>query len=842
MRLPMPLRHWLVALCCFMAVQLAVAQPTPPLRGRPVQSVFDDLRAAGAPLVYSSNLLPVTLTVVVEPRASAPLALAREILAPHGLAVREEAGVWLVVRGEPLAPPSPGRVVVRADAGYAGTPLATVTVELDPPGGLTAGGVAGQAIIEGVSAGRHSVVVRSPGFLPERVAFEVAPGATAELAVGLLEAVPKLDELIVSASRYDVSSDVRPSATYFSRDEIEALAALGDDTIRVAQRLPGVASTEFSARPYVRGGAANELAVVLDGVRLIEPYHLRDFQGVFSAVDQRIIGSLAVHAGGFPAAFGDALSALMVIEPREPTALAHEIGMSALYTSALSSGVFADGGGSWLASARSSNLDRVLSDRLGQPAYSDLFLRVSSALGDRHRVVLGSLAFRDDVLLTLKDEPADRQSGGTDTDSRQLWLRLDSDWSDAWSSSMSFFTTNLESSRRESVADLDELVGSIDDRRELDAAGLRHLWRYEPSTRQSLSFGIEAERRDTVYRYASVADRRGLLATLGGTAPPERMVEIAPEGERYAVFVEDRVRFTDRLIADLGLRWDRQSYLPPGQDSQFSPRAGLLYRAGPKTDVRVSYGRFFQPEGPLELQVEDGVAAFARAQSSGHTIVSLERRLGGTLALRAELYRKWTRHVRARYENLFDPLLLAAELRASRIHIAPERAEARGVELFVSGETPVAWWAGVSFAHADDRIDGRWVPRSWDQHQALNAGVTWPVGAWTLSAAAAAHRGWPATELEVVTTSAGEQIVVAGERNAIRLGNVRRLDARVSRDFDAGVGALRFFIEVTNLTNRDNPCCLVYEPVTSLSGAASLAVRERSRVGSTGNVGVLWQF
>ncbi len=165
----------------------------------------------------------------------------------------------------------------------------------------------------------------------------------------LFEAVAKLDEIIVMASRYDVSNDLQPSATYFSRDDIEALASLGDDTLRVAHRLPGVASNEFSARPYVRGGDTNEFAVLLDGVRLIEPYHFRDFEDIVSAVDQRVVDTVAIHAGGFPAEYGDALSGLMVIEPREPTALAHEIGVSVLYTSLLSSGTFADGRASWLA-------------------------------------------------------------------------------------------------------------------------------------------------------------------------------------------------------------------------------------------------------------------------------------------------------------------------------------------------------------------------------------------------------------------------------------------------------------------------------------------------------------
>ncbi|HJR70096.1 MAG TPA: TonB-dependent receptor, partial [Gammaproteobacteria bacterium] len=621
--------RWVLFLGCLLATTLASAQPARPLLGRTVQSVLDELRTAGAPLVYTSNLVRASFTVAAEPAVTEPLALARVILLPYGLTVREEAGVWLVVRGD-VAPAAPGRVVLEVAAAYAGSSVSTFTVEVDPPSGISVTGVDGRAELSGLAPGRHTLRVTALSFLPERVTVDVAAGATADVAVALLEAVPKIDELVVTASRYDVSSRAQPSATYFSRDEIESLASLGDDTVRVAHQLPGVANNEFSARPYVRGGAANELAVVLDGVRLIEPYHLRDFQGVFSIIDQRVVDNVAVHAGGFPAAYGDALSALMVVEPREPTALAHEIGLSVLYTSLLTSGVFADDRASWLVSARSSNLDRVLADHLGQPAYSDVFVRVTADLGARHRLVFGGLTFDDDVLFTLRNEPGNQQQGQSDTNSRQTWLRLDSAWSDTLSSVTWLHGTTFTSSRHEDVADLDELVGSVDDARDLTVFGLKQTWRYQPSDRQLWSAGVEVAQRDAEYRYSSAGDRRGLLATLGGPAPSLPALVLAPSGESYGVFVENRARFTDRLVADLGLRWDRQTYLPTGVDSQFSPRASLLYRLGDRTDLRVSHGRFFQPEGLLELQVEDGVTQFSRAQSAAHSIVSVEHRFQGT--------------------------------------------------------------------------------------------------------------------------------------------------------------------------------------------------------------------
>ena len=103
-----PFRLVVILLISLAGAAGVTAQPDRSLRGRAVQSVIDELRAAGAPFVYSSNLLPSSLTVVTEPRAADPLALAREILAPHGLVVREENGVWLVVRGDPPAVAEPG--------------------------------------------------------------------------------------------------------------------------------------------------------------------------------------------------------------------------------------------------------------------------------------------------------------------------------------------------------------------------------------------------------------------------------------------------------------------------------------------------------------------------------------------------------------------------------------------------------------------------------------------------------------------------------------------------------------------------------------------------------------
>ncbi|HEY3518527.1 MAG TPA: hypothetical protein VGL98_15870, partial [Gammaproteobacteria bacterium] len=274
----------------------------------------------------------------------------------------------------------------------------------------------------------------------------------------------------------------------------------------------------------------------------------------------------------------------------------------------------------------------------------------------------------------------------------------------------------------------------------------------------------------------------------------------------------------------------------------YSPRLSVLVQLTARDDLRLSSGGFFQAEGLLDLQVEDGVTEFSPAQRSAHQIVSIEHRFPEAVTLRAEWYHKGTNDVRPRFENLFEPLVVAPELRASRVLVAPELADADGLELFLSSERPVPWWVGVSLANATDTVDGTKVRRSWDQDRALSGGVTWATGPWTISAAASAHRGWPATEVSVVESGSGAPVAVAGPRNAVRLSNVRKLDFGARRDFALGPTSLEFFAEVSNLTNRHNVCCIRYEEATAPDGSPTLVRDERSQAGITGNVGILWQF
>ena len=120
----------------------------------------------------------------------------------------------------------------------------------------------------------------------------------------------------MSASHYRFGNEPVSPPTVLDSAQLESLPDLGEDPVRAVARLPGVAGQDFSSRFHLRGGTEEETLVRFDDLRLYNPYHLKDFLGVFSSIDPAIVSDIRVYTGGFPVAFGDRSSGVVDIAPR----------------------------------------------------------------------------------------------------------------------------------------------------------------------------------------------------------------------------------------------------------------------------------------------------------------------------------------------------------------------------------------------------------------------------------------------------------------------------------------------------------------------------------------------
>ena len=134
-----PSRLVVILVLSLVGARGVTAQSDRSLRGRPVQSVIDELRAAGAPFVYSSNLLPSSLTVVAEPRAPIRSRSRAKSWSRMGSSCVRRTAYGSSFAGETPAVAEPGGVRLRVQAAYAGT-RRRLTVQLDPPSGPTTSG------------------------------------------------------------------------------------------------------------------------------------------------------------------------------------------------------------------------------------------------------------------------------------------------------------------------------------------------------------------------------------------------------------------------------------------------------------------------------------------------------------------------------------------------------------------------------------------------------------------------------------------------------------------------------------------------------------------------------
>jgi len=143
--------------------------------------------------------------------------------------------------------------------------------------------------------------------------------------------------------------------------------------------------------------------------------------------------------------------------------------------------------------------------------------------------------------------------------------------------------------------------------------------------------------------------------------------------------------------------------------------------------------------------------------------------------------------------------------------VAPERSQAAGVEATLrrGGDRPLTWWLSYAYSRAEDRIDGRWVPRSWDQPHSVNFSVDYrPSERWSFNFSGLYHTGWPTTGItgEIRYDDSGHPYLVPHieQRNGERLPFYLRIDSRVSRDIHLRRGLCSIFLEVMNLLNREN--------------------------------------
>ena len=81
-----------------------------------------------------------------------------------------------------------------------------------------------------------------------------------------------------------------------------------------------VATSLAQVAADVLGLTPDEVEVVLDGLQIHDPYHLRQFYRAISIIDSEVIGGVDLLTGGFPIEYGDRMSGVVDLSTTVPNA------------------------------------------------------------------------------------------------------------------------------------------------------------------------------------------------------------------------------------------------------------------------------------------------------------------------------------------------------------------------------------------------------------------------------------------------------------------------------------------------------------------------------------------
>ena len=524
-------------------------------------------------------------------------------------------------------------------------------------------------------AGVAALVLAGAHAQADEVPAQAAGAASATPAAQLGRVEVKATRQRLDEARSSLSPDTGSTVYRFDKADIAKLP-LGDATPlnQVLLRTPGVVG-DADGNVHVRGDHAN-LQYRINGVVIPE-----SISGFGQALDTRFADQVDVLTGALPAQYGYRTAG--VVDIRTKGADLHNAGSvdTVLGSRGHREGSANIGGtagnlqyfvtGSYLQNQTGienpTPSDTALHDATRQ---AKGFAYLSYLLGDQSRVslMLGSANSR----FQIPDVPGQSASysfaGATPPASAALdanqhersdfqVLTLQSSLDDGFDYQVSLFNRSSRVHYRpDPVGDLTYNGVAADVTRTNVASGLQLDLSRPLGAQHTLRAGLFLQRER-----GSVADAATVFPADGaGHQTSDVPLTITDNsqlaGKLLGVYAQDEWQPTPALTVNYGVRYDKVTTI--GDESQLSPRLGLVYQLGRDTRVHAGYARYFTPP-PTERIDTTSVQKFlgttnalpsdantaVRAERSHYFDLGVSHQLTPQLTLGADAYYRAVRHL-----------------------------------------------------------------------------------------------------------------------------------------------------------------------------------------------------
>lgn len=541
--------------------------------------------------------------------------------------------------------------------------------------------------IQNIKEGSHKVRFSSVGFKTKFIDVIIFGNKTLELdvelfpeaiEVGLVEVI---DEGIDSEKGSQVSLlDVEPSS-------VRILPGAVTDVFRTLQTLPGVLSpNDFSSQLIVRGSGPDQNLIIMDDVEIFNPYRL---YGVISMFNPETVTDINLITGGFPAKYGDRLSAVLDISNRQGNLSKSLTGN--LNASIVSANLVLEGKnpfsipGSWLLTSRRTYYDLIIEpfvksaglveENVTFPNFFDIQTKLVFGPFNGHKFFLNGILSRDAVNVVTGEERVTPDSVAVVNDTNNNLVSL------AWHyAPNNRFLNKLVLSwyTNDGASDLDsEILDPSLNREAFENASSDTLSAYLLNFGVTSDFGFEKYAVDdkmTIMWHKSNVLEAGIgmdfmktkltfdfnidpsLQEVLVSNPIIRTAFIdlndTKKYNRYRAYFQNRFMLSEKFSVTPGIRYDFYNIINKGS---IAPRLSAAYKLDDLTTLKTNWGIYYQSIGYEKLRdrqilfdLSDQYTLSLRSEKAVHYVLGLERWITSEWMARVETYYK-------DFDNLIEP-------------------------------------------------------------------------------------------------------------------------------------------------------------------------------------------
>lgn len=396
--------------------------------------------------------------------------------------------------------------------------------------------------------GPHTLRMRSVGM--KETKREIMLFSEGTLDIELIQNVIGLKEVVIEAEKFLNITSVQMGIEKMSMTDMKQIpTVLGEkDITKIILTLPGVQTVGEGASGFnVRGGAADQNLVTMNGATLYNPSH---FFGFFSVFNPDVIRSATLLKAGIPARYGGRASSIFEVKSRDGNKkrFGGQGGISPVTARLTLEGPIVKDKASIIVGGRSTYSNWLLQQvpdaniKNSSASFYDVNAKISVEVGDRDAIYLSSYFSNDDFRLF--------------SDSLYQYRNFNASfqWRHIFSNKLLYIASGSYSSYKYSISQKNDSLRSFDFHYNLGSANIKVDFSYFPTSWSGVDFGISS----IVYNLDP-----------GEMLPGNTNSEIAPvileseKGVENAIYIGNNFNLNDQLSVYAGLRYSLYSYLGP---------------------------------------------------------------------------------------------------------------------------------------------------------------------------------------------------------------------------------------------------------------------------------------